>query len=212
MNEEGISEGIKLFAKNAIAIVTISRVSDLAYEVTFHGERHSAVVEIETLGLAISYFTPLQMLQGTRLATTLLLKNWGSVDCTGFYFSVHVQDGQPWLFLETQQFLGPNATPEHVASIIGACCIKCRQAAEAWSTGQVDTSPRSVTCRICTQTVQIDNVPIDVAMRVYEGLAPLICRRCITQQGIPVERVGPQDRIWFQGEKYLGYEDSFVLI
>ncbi len=212
MNEEAIAEGIKQFTKNCIAIVSVNRVSDLAYEITFHGERRSAVMEIETLGLAISYFTAIQMLQDTKLAPTLLLKNWGSVACTGFYFSVHVQEGQPWLFLETQQFLGPHVTPEHVASIIGACCIKCRQAEEALQSTEQGNTTRSATCRICKQKIQISRMPIDVAMMVYDGLAPLICRRCVIQQGIPVERLGPQDRISYQGEKYLGYENSFVLI
>jgi len=81
-------------------------------------------------GVAVSFGTRCFMLSGTKSAPSLLMKNWGSFDCTGFYFSVRVFDERPWLFLETVQFLGPNATPEEVASLLGKCCIECRQAQE----------------------------------------------------------------------------------
>ena len=67
------------------------------------------------------------------------------------------------------------------------------------------------TCRRCNERVKLD-APLDVKMMVYQGIVPLICRSCLINESVTIERVGPQERAWYDGEKYLGYGDSFIRI
>jgi hypothetical protein len=129
MENPVIAEGIRRFAENAGA--KSSKVDDLLFQVTFPGEQNPALIGIEVLGMAVSYGTYCGVLPDSSVAPTLLMKNWGGVDYSCFYSSVHVQDGQAWLVLETKQLLDSNATPESVASLLGLCRLQWLQANKA---------------------------------------------------------------------------------
>ena len=70
---------------------------------------------------------------------------------------------------------------------------------------------QSAICLRCNERVQL-SAPLDVKMMVCQGLAPLICRSCVIKEEIRIERAGPQERIWYDGNKYLGYGDNFVCV
>lgn len=130
MEENIIAEGLRLFAERASA--NLSKQSDLLFQATFPGEQYPAHIGIEGFGLVMSYTTLCGAIPTTSLAPTLLQKNWGGVEETCFYFSAHVKDGKPWLFLETRQFVEPNATAEDIASMLLTWRQQCLQAKKSF--------------------------------------------------------------------------------
>jgi hypothetical protein len=129
MDNQIVAEGIRRFVANAGA--SFNKVDEVLSQVAFPGERNPTLIGVEVLGMAISYGTYCGVLPNPSVAPTLLLKNWGGIEGTCFYLSVHRQDGQAWLVLETKQILDSNATPESIASLLGLCRLQWSQANEA---------------------------------------------------------------------------------
>ena len=129
MKDEIFDKGIRQFADKVGA--QISDSSDVAYGLTFPGELYPVIIDVGALGLTLGFSTYCGALSDTSMAPALLRNNWGSIEGTGFYFSVNIEDNQTWLFLETLQFLRPNATSEDIALILWHCWAQCRQAREA---------------------------------------------------------------------------------
>ena len=94
MNKEVLAEGIRRFAENAGA--KIIQESDLLFQATFPDEQYPTFIGLEGFGMVMSYATPCGVLRDTELAPTMLRRNWGGVESTCFYFSVNVEEGQPW--------------------------------------------------------------------------------------------------------------------
>jgi hypothetical protein len=69
---------------------------------------------------------------------------------------------------------------------------------------------RVAVCSLCSHKVDLASVPLLEQMMIDEGFAPVICRSCVIRKHLWIERLGAQDRIWYGGEKYLGYGDVFV--
>ena len=129
MNYEVFYQGIQQFAENADA--QLSKESDTVFHLTFPDERYPAIIGIAGFGLALTFAIYCGVVPNTSLAPTFLQKNWGSVEGTGFYFSVSLLEGQPWLFLETLQYIDPDATPEEISSTLANCHLQGRQAKES---------------------------------------------------------------------------------
>jgi hypothetical protein len=126
MKDEIFDKGIRLFVEKAGA--QISDASDVAYGLSFPGEPYPVMIDVGALGLSLGFSTYAGVLPHTSDAPNLLRHNWGSIEGTGFYFSVNVEENEPWLILETFQFIRPNATSEDIALILWHCWVQCRQA------------------------------------------------------------------------------------
>jgi hypothetical protein len=129
MNKESMAAGIRRFAEQSDA--NLSQEGGITFEVTFPGAEPPAIIGIENLGFVMSYATYCRSLPDTELAPTLLRRNWGGVESTCFYFSVNVDDGVPWLILETRQFLDSRATSDDVASMLALWRLQCKRARES---------------------------------------------------------------------------------
>jgi len=134
MDKSVIIDGIRQFVANAEA--TLRQASDVLFEIKFEDEdeRYTAFIGIEGDDplFVLSYQTVCAALSGTSAASTLLLRNWGGVQSTCFYYSVHVEDDRrPWLYLETRQLLEPGVTSDGIASLLGNWSLQCSMAREA---------------------------------------------------------------------------------
>jgi hypothetical protein len=78
--------------------------------------------------------------------------------------------------------------------------------------------PKGVPCSLGSlgdspHPVNLFEVPYGIKKMLYAGHLRAICRECIDRLSIPVEdKWGVQEKIWYEGEKYLGYGDVFVNI
>lgn len=111
-------EGIQEFARRANA--KLSKQDDgLAYLVEFPGEKYSARIGNDGLGMDISYVVICGVVKEVSLARVFLQKNWGGVEGTPFFFSVHVENGQALLFLEAHHFIDPDINAKDIANLLG---------------------------------------------------------------------------------------------
>lgn len=134
MDEKTVIAGIRQFAKNIR--VVLNQDSDVLFSAKFDGDEYTTLIAIEGLAPAIvvSYATLCGSLASPSVAPTLLLKNWGGVESTCFYFSVHVEDDhRPWLYLETRQLLQPDMTSDDIAGMLGSWRLHCLQAKQGTS-------------------------------------------------------------------------------
>jgi len=129
IEHEIFAEGIRQFAERTRA--TFNRPDELMYELKYPDDEYQALVGIEHLGMTMSYAIICDVVPNQSLAPNLLQKNWGGVEGSCFYFSVHVENGTPFLVLETRQFLDPDTTSEDIASILSWWWIQWRQAKKA---------------------------------------------------------------------------------
>jgi hypothetical protein len=126
MKDEMFERGIRQFAEKAGG--QIGEVGDTFCTVSFPAEPYPVIVDIGPFGLSLNFSTYSAFLAEISLAQRLLLANYGSVEGTGFYCSVNVQDNLPRLLIETFQFVRPNATPEDIALLLLTCWRQCRTA------------------------------------------------------------------------------------
>lgn len=132
MDEKVVSRGIQQFAARAGAGLT--EVSDVLFELEFDGDQYTTLVGIEGVvpGIVVSYSSLCGVLSSASVAPEFLLGNWGGVEGTCFYFSVHVEDDRrPWLYLETRQMVEPDAEAEALASMLGGWRLQWLRAVEA---------------------------------------------------------------------------------
>ena len=130
MKDEIFDKGIRLFVEKAGA--QISDASDVAYGLYFPGEMYPVIIDVGALGLSVGFSTYAGLLPHSSSAPLLLRRNWGSIEGTGFYYSVNVEENEPRLIIETFQHVRPNATPEDIALILWHCWVNCRQAKKAF--------------------------------------------------------------------------------
>lgn len=124
MKDENFERGIRQFAERAGG--QIGETGDTFCTVLFPGEPYPVIIDVGPFGLSLNFSTYSAFLAETPVARDLLLNNWGSVEGTGFYCSVNVQDNLPRLLIETYQFVRPNATPEDIALLLLTCWRQCR--------------------------------------------------------------------------------------
>lgn len=129
MKDEVFERGIRQFAENAGG--QIGEMGDTFCTVLFPEESSPIIIDVGPFGLSLNFSTYYAELTVTSVAPTLLLNNWGSVEGTGFYCSVNVQDNLPRLLIETYQFIRPNATPEDIALLLLTCWRQCRIAKQS---------------------------------------------------------------------------------
>lgn len=129
MKNATIAEGIRLFAERTGA--KLNRMDELMFEATFSNETYPDFIGIEMFGMVLSYCTYCGVIPNVSWAPVLLKKNWGGVKDTCFYFSVHFQDREPWLVLETRQSLSSTSTAEDIASCLAALRQQLCQAKRA---------------------------------------------------------------------------------
>ena len=130
MKDEIFDEGIRLFVEKASA--QISDTSDAACVLYFPGEPYPVIIDVGALGLSLGFSTYAGVIPNSSNAPQLLRQNWGSIEGTGFYYSVNVEENEPRLIIETLQHLRPNATSEDIALILWHCWVQCRQAKKAF--------------------------------------------------------------------------------
>lgn len=121
MGNDAIEEGIRMFAETAGARIA-GGSSDITYqlqELNFSGERYSTYIGVEAFGKVLSYSSYCGGIPDVSWAPVLLKRNWGGVEDTALYFSVHYEDRQPMLVLETRQLLQSSITAQEVASLLG---------------------------------------------------------------------------------------------
>jgi hypothetical protein len=106
--------------------------SDVAYGLYFPGEPYPVIIDVGPLGLSLGFSTYAGVLPHSSDAPILLRQNWGSIEGTGFYYSVNVEENEARLIIETLQHLRPNATSEDIALILWHCWVQCRQAKKAF--------------------------------------------------------------------------------
>lgn len=130
MKDEIFDNGVRLFVEKVGA--QIGDESDVAYGLIFPGEQYPVIIDVGALGLSLGFSTYAGVLPHSSDAPMLMRHNWGSIEGTGFYYSVNVEENEPRLIIETLQHLRPNATAEDIALILGHCWAQCRQAKKAF--------------------------------------------------------------------------------
>lgn len=133
MRDEIFEQGIREFAEKAGG--KIGESGDTFCTVLFPGEPYPVIIDVGPFGLSLGFSTYSAFLAEATFATKLLLNNWGSVEGTGFYCSVNMQDKLPRLLIETYQFIRPNTAPEDIALLLLTCWRQCRtakQAVDSW--------------------------------------------------------------------------------
>jgi hypothetical protein len=108
-------EGVKEFAERAR--VEIRPESDTAYLATF-ADGHMARISNDAIGLSINYSSVVALIHDVSLARIFLQENWLGVEGTPFYFSVHVTEGQAFLFLETNYFPQSKISAAEIADLL----------------------------------------------------------------------------------------------
>jgi hypothetical protein len=129
VTDEIFERGIRQFAEKVGG--QIGETGDTFCTVYFPENPYPVIIDVGAFGLSLNFSTYSAYLAETSASRELLLNNWGSVEGTGFYCSVNVQDNLPRLIIETYQFIRPNATPEDISLLLLTCWRQCRIAKQS---------------------------------------------------------------------------------
>lgn len=142
IDEVVFAEGIREFASRAGAEVSAPDAS--MYLLGFPTEGYEVLIGIEGDGMVMSWAAYCGPAPQSTDAPALLQQNRGGVEGSCFYFSVHLEDEGPMLFLETRQFLDPGTTAKDVTRILGTWYMQFQQAKDAPQMGMAEPSEAAV--------------------------------------------------------------------
>jgi hypothetical protein len=135
---EVFADGIREFAARVAAEVT--QPDELMYLLNFPDSGYDVLIGIEGFGMIMSWAVCCGDAPQSEDAPALVQQNWGGVEGSCFYFSVHLEDDGPALFLETRQFLHPDTTAKDITRILGTWHVQFSQAKLAPRMGIVKPS------------------------------------------------------------------------